>query len=150
MVSTHSTSSPHARLSAHAQPHGAFDYNRTPLAPTSTRVFVHEEPSTRGTWAPHTVEGYTLRPDTNHYRCYRVWINDTSVERIVDTVAQPPEPPSNTKTPLWPQRCRLDPSHCSIDLGNLPHTNSGTESMHLNQPQSPATQPPPHLPAYRC
>ena len=38
------------RLSAHAQVHGAFDYNLTPLAPPGTLVLVHEKPSARGTW----------------------------------------------------------------------------------------------------
>jgi hypothetical protein len=33
------------RLSAYAQLHGDFDYNRTPLAPPGTRVFVHEKPA---------------------------------------------------------------------------------------------------------
>ena len=73
-------------LSAWAQVHGAFDYNRTPLAPFGTRVLVHEKPSVRATWAPHAVEGWYLGPAMNHYRCYRVWITETSAERVSETV----------------------------------------------------------------
>ena len=40
------------RLSAEDLLNGAFDYNRTPLAPPVTRVVVHEAPGNRRTWAP--------------------------------------------------------------------------------------------------
>eukprot|EP00978_Attheya_sp_CCMP212_P042396 scaffold257717_cov58-Attheya_sp.AAC.1 len=45
------------KLSAHAQVYGAFDFNRTPLAPPGTKVLGHEKPEVRGTWAPHAVDG---------------------------------------------------------------------------------------------
>ena len=35
------------RLSAYAQIYGAFDFNRTPLAPPGTHVLIHETPSAR-------------------------------------------------------------------------------------------------------
>jgi hypothetical protein len=41
------------KLSAHAQLHGIFDYNKTPLAPPGTKVILHEKPDHRGSWAPH-------------------------------------------------------------------------------------------------
>jgi hypothetical protein len=75
------------RLSAYAQLHGAFDYNRTPLAPPGTRVLVHEKPAVRGTWAAHAVDGWHLGPALNHYRCHRVWIWATRAERISDTLS---------------------------------------------------------------
>ncbi|EEC46594.1 predicted protein [Phaeodactylum tricornutum CCAP 1055/1] len=75
------------KLSAHAQLHGAFDYNRTPLAPPGTRVLVHVKPSVRETWAPHAVEGWYLGPALNHYRCHRVWITETRAERVADTLS---------------------------------------------------------------
>jgi hypothetical protein len=37
------------KLSAYAQVHGAYDFNRTPLKPPGTHVIVHEKPSVRGT-----------------------------------------------------------------------------------------------------
>jgi hypothetical protein len=36
------------KLSAYAQIHGFFDYNRTPLAPPGTRVLAHEPKDVRG------------------------------------------------------------------------------------------------------
>ena len=45
------------RLSAEDQLNGAFDFNRTPLAPPGTRVIVHKTPENRRTWAPHGVDG---------------------------------------------------------------------------------------------
>ena len=55
------------RLSAEAQLNGAFNYNRTPLAPPVTRVVVHEAPGNRHTWDPNGVNGWYLGPARNHY-----------------------------------------------------------------------------------
>eukprot|EP00978_Attheya_sp_CCMP212_P006539 scaffold15131_cov65-Attheya_sp.AAC.1 len=74
------------KLSAHAQVHGQFDFNRTPLAPPGTKVLVHEKPAVRGTWSPHGVDGWYVGPALNHYRCYKVWIKETSAERVADTL----------------------------------------------------------------
>lgn len=74
------------QLSAWAQVHGPFDYNKTPLAPPGIRVLIHEKPSVRETWAPHAVNGWYLGPAPLHYRSYRVWVNETSAERISDTL----------------------------------------------------------------
>jgi hypothetical protein len=75
------------QLSAWAQVHGNFDYNRTPLAPPGTRVLVHGKPDLRGTWSPHCIEGWYLAPAMKHYRCYKVWIPETRATRIADTLA---------------------------------------------------------------
>ena len=80
------TSRLNPRLSAYAQVHGAFDYNRTPLAPPGTRVLVHVKPKLRETWAPHAVEGWYTGPALKHYRCYKVHVGKTSAERIADTL----------------------------------------------------------------
>ena len=45
------------RLSAEAQLNGAFDFNRTPLAPPGTRVIVHKTLDNCRTWAPQGVDG---------------------------------------------------------------------------------------------
>jgi hypothetical protein len=55
------------QLSAQAHINGAFDFNRTPLAPPGTKVIIHEKPATRGTWAPRAVEGWYLGPAQRHY-----------------------------------------------------------------------------------
>ena len=44
-------------LSAWAQVHGAYDFNRWPLAPFGTRVLVHEKPTVRASWSPHALDG---------------------------------------------------------------------------------------------
>jgi hypothetical protein len=75
------------KLSAYAQINGAFDFNRTPLAPPGTKVVVHEKSSVRASWAAHAVDGWYLGPAMNHYRCYRVWITETTSERVADTLS---------------------------------------------------------------
>ena len=74
------------RLSAEAQLNGAFDYNKTPLAPPGTRVLIHETPQNRRTWAAHGIEGWYLGRAAEHYRCYRVYATKTASERIASTV----------------------------------------------------------------
>jgi hypothetical protein len=46
------------KLSAHAQMHGNFDFNRTPIAPPGIRVLVHVKPHDRTTWSPHGEDGW--------------------------------------------------------------------------------------------
>ena len=65
---------------------GAFDFNLTSLALPGMRVVVHETPDNRRTSAPHVVDGWYLRPAPDHYRCHRVYIPRTRVERIAKTV----------------------------------------------------------------
>jgi hypothetical protein len=55
------------QLSTQAHINGAFDFNRTHLAPPGTKVFIYEKPSTRGTWAPHAVEGWYIGPAQQQY-----------------------------------------------------------------------------------
>jgi hypothetical protein len=74
------------QLSAYAQLFGPFDFNRTPLGPPGTRVLVHELPNKRGTWSPHAVYGFCTGPAMEHYRCYKIWIQETESERIANTV----------------------------------------------------------------
>jgi hypothetical protein len=74
------------KLSAYAQIHGTFDHNRTPLAPPGIRVMVHQKPSTRLSWGTHAIDGWYIGPALESYRCYRVWIWETRMERICDTL----------------------------------------------------------------
>jgi hypothetical protein len=71
------------RLSAEAQLNGAFDYNKTLLAPPGTKVLIH---TPNRTWAVHGVDGYYLGGAPEHYRCYRVYATKTRAERIARTV----------------------------------------------------------------
>jgi hypothetical protein len=49
-------------LLAHAQLHGIFDYNKTPLAPPGTKVIIHKKPDHRGSWSPHGLKGWYVGP----------------------------------------------------------------------------------------
>ena len=75
------------KLSAWAQLHGIFDFNRTPLAPPGIRVLAHEKPKDRTTWSAHGLDGWYVGPALDSYRCYRIWIWTTRNIRICDTVA---------------------------------------------------------------
>ena len=80
------TSRLNPKLSAYAQIHGQFDYNRTPIIPAGTRVIVFENAAQRGTYGAHGTDGWYLGPAMHHYRCYRCYINATGGERTPDTV----------------------------------------------------------------
>ena len=73
-------------LSAYAQLHGNFNYNRTPLAPPGIKVLTYIRPENRKSWAPHAKEGFYLGPAMNHYRCHKVWSKATNRTSIVDTL----------------------------------------------------------------
>ena len=77
----------HPQLSAWAQFNGLFDFNKTPLAPPGIRVLVHEKPAQRTTWSPHALDGWYTGPALDSYRCHRVWIWETRLERICDTIS---------------------------------------------------------------
>ena len=42
-----------SNLSAYAQLHGIYDYNKTIIAPPGTQAIIFEPRSIQGTWAPH-------------------------------------------------------------------------------------------------
>ncbi|KAG7352362.1 reverse transcriptase RNA-dependent DNA polymerase [Nitzschia inconspicua] len=75
------------KLSAWAQLHGTYDYNRTPLAPPGCKVLVHKKPAQRESWAPHAADGWYIGPALESYRCHTVWIAETRRERITDTIS---------------------------------------------------------------
>jgi len=81
------TSHINPKLSAYAQVHGSFDFNCTPMEPPATKVMVHNKPRTRGTWAPHGVEGWYTGPALEHYRCFTVHVASTNMDRVADTLA---------------------------------------------------------------
>ena len=59
------------KLSAYAYIFGQFDYNKTPIVPPGTRVFVHDKAEKRSTWAPNGEAGWTIGPSPDHYRCLK-------------------------------------------------------------------------------
>ena len=77
------------KLSSYIQLHGAFDFNRTPLAPPSTKIIIHDKPAIRGSLATQGYEGWYIGLASNHYRCHTVYANHTSHERVADNVEFP-------------------------------------------------------------
>jgi hypothetical protein len=74
-------------LSAWAQVHGHFDFDRTPIAPPGIRVLAHVKPDNRKSWAAHALDAWYVGPALDSYRCYTCWIWTTKSERICDTLS---------------------------------------------------------------
>ena len=63
------------KLSTHAQMHGLFDVNRTPLAPPGIfRVLVHIKPTEHTTWLFHGADGWYTDSALESYHCYNLWM----------------------------------------------------------------------------
>ena len=73
-------------ISAYTHIFGEFDFNRTPLDPTGTRVVIHNSPNDRISWVPHGKDGWYIGPSMEHYRFHKSCIPKTRAERISDTV----------------------------------------------------------------
>jgi hypothetical protein len=73
-------------VSAHAHLFGNFDYNRMPLAPMGCAVQIHEDADKRGSWSPHTVDGWYLGTSPDHYRSHIIHVKGTNADRILETV----------------------------------------------------------------
>jgi hypothetical protein len=74
------------QLSAYAQVFGAFDYSKTPIPPPGMRVLAHVLPADRASFAPHSIQGYSIGPAMEHYRCFKIFVPSTGGTRIADTV----------------------------------------------------------------
>ena len=59
-------------LSAYAYLAGPHNFNKVPLAPPGTKVFVHAKPHKRQSWAYHGHVGWYVGPAIHHYRCFRI------------------------------------------------------------------------------
>jgi hypothetical protein len=114
------TSRINPRLSAHAQLHGMFDFNKTPLAPPGTRALVFEDPDTRESWAPHGNEAWYLGPALEHYRCYQFYIPDTKGIRITGS-------------------CEFFPHHCQTPTISTADaaTHAAQELIHILRHPAP-------------
>ena len=74
------------KLSAYIQVWGAFDFNKTPLAPIGCKAVIHDRPENRGSWDSHGTLAYYIDIAENHYRNYKCYVPETHVTRISDTV----------------------------------------------------------------
>jgi hypothetical protein len=73
-------------ISAYTYAWGQHDYNANPFAPLGCKVEAHLVPSIRETWAPHMASGFYVGNSPEHYRCHKVFINDTRHTRVCSTV----------------------------------------------------------------
>ncbi len=42
--------------------YGAFDFNKSPLAPLGTKALIYDDPTTSASWAPHATNGFYVGP----------------------------------------------------------------------------------------
>ena len=125
-------------LSVYTYLHGNFDFNKTSLAPPSTKAIIHNAPETRTAYSTHGTEVWYIRPANDHYRCSKFYNLATCVTRISDLVkispthCYPPHiPPADTQVitaynlsqALKSNVYKLDPSH--------PHTCSIKKMAHI-------------------
>lgn len=73
-------------LSAYAQIHGAFNFDRTPLAPAGCKIIIHDRPKDRPSWAKHGTAGFYVGPAMQHYRNYTCYMPTTRHTRWSNTV----------------------------------------------------------------
>ena len=85
-----STTNP--RLSAYADMHGAYNYDKHPMAPLGTKVLFYQSKSERsGTWDDKGKEGHYVGPSIRHYRSYYILASATDSFLNTDTVIFYPE-----------------------------------------------------------
>ena len=74
-------------ISSYTYLYGAHNYNAHPFALLGTALEMHVKPSRRTTLcAAHSLTGCYIGISCEHYRCTKVWINDTKSIRIGNTV----------------------------------------------------------------
>ena len=57
-----------------------------PFAPLGDAIELHVMPSKRKTWEEHTKSGCYLGTSWDHCRCHLVWVKDTRITRVGQTV----------------------------------------------------------------
>jgi hypothetical protein len=72
------------KLSVYAQLYGNHDFKQAPMAPPGTHVIAHEKPKQHANWDPRGVDGWYIGPTTDHYCYYRVHMNKTKSDIIVE------------------------------------------------------------------
>ena len=111
------------KISAYTQIHGAFDFNKTPLAPGGCKVIVHDRIDDRGTWSEHGTRGFYISPALHHYRNYECYMPSTKAKRTSNTI-------------------KFFPKHCP-----LPTTSSSERiAMILTDLLAALKSPPPAVP----
>ena len=74
------------QLLAHAQIHGSFNFDKTPLAPPGIKFLTHKCAKVREYFSFRSTRDYYVGPCLNHYRCYKLWIPTTNSTRVTNTI----------------------------------------------------------------
>lgn len=80
---------------------GPWDFSARPIAPMGTRVLIFEGRDDRRSWEPHGKEGWYVGPAQEHYRCYRVLVEDTHGVRVSDTLSWHPSRLVFPRETIW-------------------------------------------------
>ena len=78
-------------LSVYAYLFGPYDFNKSPMEPTGTRVIVHDKPGNRTSWGHHVTPVWYIGPSLDHYRCIQRYMPVTGIVRITDTLQYTPK-----------------------------------------------------------
>ena len=100
---------------------GAFDFNKTPLAPLGTKALLLEDPDARASWAPHGTDAFYVGPAMRHYRCKRFFVPETRGFRVSGSYK------------IYPTHCK-QPSVSQADL-TLQTANELHQSLQLTDTQ---------------
>ena len=73
-------------ISAYIRIFRSFDFNRTPLVPPGTKIFMHNRPNDCALWAPHVEGFWYIELAMEHYRFHKAYVPKTRSGRISDTV----------------------------------------------------------------
>ena len=73
-------------ISSYAHLHGNHDFSAPPFMPIGLEALIHKKTSRRKTWDEHAVKGWVLVTSGEHYRCWRMWVQNTRPTRISDMV----------------------------------------------------------------
>jgi hypothetical protein len=117
-------------VSAYTYAWGQHDYNANPFAPLSCKVKAHLVPSICETWAPHTASRFYVGNSPEHFRCHKVFNNDTRHTRVCSTVffkhkylTMPTIMPANALI-------RAADSFTDAIARNVPPPNMTTDAIH--------------------
>ena len=66
-----------SKIFAYEETEGAFDWNRTTLAPLRCKAVVYQDPNARTSWAPHPCDAFYLGHTPLHYRLKEYCMADT-------------------------------------------------------------------------
>jgi hypothetical protein len=66
--------------------YGNHDYNKTPLAPLGCKTQCFVGPDNRTSFGEHSIDSWYIGTSIEHYRSHRVFVKETSAERVTDAL----------------------------------------------------------------